>query len=71
MDLHKVQKSMTRERVQAFLTSVEMDPAEVAAVRIYPNRVVVERFLFTPDGKMQLDHLGPRTTESHFNITDD
>lgn len=68
MDLTKVQKSLTRERINAFLVDCGMDPDEVLAVEINPNRVVVTRYIYGDDGKMLLDHLGPRTAESHFNI---
>lgn len=68
MDLNKVQKSMTRERINAFIVDIGMDPDEVVAMEINPNRVVVTRFIYDENGKLMLDHLGPRTAESHFNI---
>lgn len=68
MDLTKVQKAMTRERINGFLESLGMDPTEIVEVDINPNRVVVTRFIFDDNGKLLLDHLGPRTAESHFNI---
>jgi hypothetical protein len=68
VDLTKVQKSMTREAINGFLVAVGMDPNEIVEVHINPHRVIVTRYIFGDDGNVLLDHLGPRTVESHFNI---
>lgn len=59
---------MTRDAINGFLESLGMDPTEIVEVDINPNRVIVTRYIFDEHGKLLLDHLGPRTAESHFNI---
>ncbi|HVX91128.1 MAG TPA: hypothetical protein VHC20_05920 [Candidatus Paceibacterota bacterium] len=68
MDLRKIQGLVTRERVTEFLESLGIDPVDVAEVRMYPNRLILTRYLNNPDGTRQLDSLGPRTAETYFTI---
>lgn len=68
MDLRKTQELITRDVVTQFLEAVGIEPADVAEVRIYPNRLILTRYLTNPDGSRQLDHLGPKTAETYFNI---
>lgn len=70
MDLNRIQKAMKREAINGFLESLGIDVADVCEVMINPNRMIITRYLNNDDGTRQLDHLGPRTVESHFNILD-
>lgn len=70
MDLNKVQKSMTRDAVVGFLESLGIDPRDVCELRIYPNRVILSRYINDDNGRRILDHLGPKTVESHFSVID-
>jgi hypothetical protein len=68
IDLKKVQERVTRDRVNAFLTDLGIDPEDVAEVRMYPNRLILTRYQTNEDGTRRVDHLGPRTMETYFNI---
>lgn len=70
MDLNKIQKAMTRDKVVGFLESLGIDPKEVCQVIVWPNRVILERYVVNENGARVLDHLGPKTVESHFTIID-
>lgn len=66
----KMQEKVTRERMTGFLAELGIDPKEVAEIRIYPDRLILTRYLFHEDGRMMLDHIGPRTAETYFHIQD-
>lgn len=68
MDLRKTQELVTRSLVTDFLSAMGIDPNDVAEIRIYPNRLILTRYLNNPDGSRMLDHLGPKTAETYFNI---
>lgn len=67
-DFRKVYDVLNREYVNAFLTGLGLDPSEVVSFEVMPKRLVVTRFAYTNEGDLVLDHLGPRTVESHFTI---
>ncbi len=68
MDLRKTQELITRDVVVAFLDAVGIPPDDVAEIRIYPNRLILTRYVTNADGSRQVDHLGPKTAETYFNI---
>lgn len=68
LDLRKVQERITRERVTAFLSGLGLDPRDIAEIRLYPNRMILTRYLNNPDGSRMIDHLGPKVAETYFTI---
>ncbi len=67
-DFARVNEKLTLSYVQAFLEGLGIDPNEVASFEVLPHRLIVTRFIVDENGRRQLDHLGPRTVESHFHI---
>jgi hypothetical protein len=69
-DFVKVQETLTRGYMKGFLDGLGIDPAEVCEIRIYPNRMVLVRYIIKEDGTLELDAVGPRTVETYFSIED-
>lgn len=67
-DFARVNEKLSLSYVQAFLEGLGIDPADVASFEVLPRRLIVTRYIRTASGAIQLDHLGPRTVESHFHI---
>lgn len=67
-DFARVNETLTLSYVQAFLEGLGINPAEVASFEVLPRRLIVNRYIVDENGNRQLDHLGPKTVESHFHI---
>jgi hypothetical protein len=68
INLQKIQERLTRDRMDAFLLDLGIEPNDVAEIRIYPGRLILTRYQTNEDGSRKVDHLGPRTMETYFHI---
>lgn len=68
INFQKIQERLTRARMCAFLEDLGINPDDVAEIRIYPNRMILTRYVTTDSGQRVLDHLGPKTMETYFHI---
>lgn len=68
INFQKIQERLTRARMVAFLEELGIDPNEIAEIRIYPNRMILTRYVTNENGARVLDHLGPKTAETYFHI---
>ncbi len=64
----KAEATLTREYVHDFLEGLGLNPDEIQKIEIFPQRMIITRFLRHADGRMILDHLGPRVVETHITI---
>lgn len=67
-DFARVHENLSQAYVDAFLEGLGIDPADVLTFQVFPKRLIVTRYIRKEDGSLELDHLGPRTVDSHFSI---
>jgi hypothetical protein len=63
-----VRQNLKRERINAFLKEVGINPNDVVSFECTAHEFRVTRYAINTDGSLQLDHLGPKLTETKFYI---
>ncbi len=67
-DFARVHEKLSRAYVNAFLEGLGFDVEDVVSFECLPHRLIITRYIRKDTGEIELDHLGPRTVESHFHI---